>query len=169
MNIFALDNDPVRAARWHSDRHVIKMILETAQILSTVHHGHGHPVTYKPTHPHHPCTLWAGATAANYRWLQLLGLALCAEYTSRYGKTHACEDKLCGELAGPPAALSGDTRTPFALAMPEACKRPDPVESYRRYYQHKADENSWMRWAKLNNPPAWITPRADNVNHATTA
>ena len=159
VNIFALHDDPICAARLHSDKHVIKMVLETAQILSTVHHAHGHAVTYKPTHPHHPCTLWAGATAANYRWLQLLGLALCAEYTARYGKTHACEDKLCGELAGAPAALSGDTRTPFAQAMPDACKHANSVQAYRRYYQFKTDENSWMRWAKLNNTPAWITPR----------
>ena len=163
MNIFALDNDPVRAAGWHSDRHVIKMILETAQILSTVHHAYGHPVTYKPTHPHHPCTLWAGATAGNYRWLNALGLALCAEYTARYGKTHACENMLRFELLHPPAGLTGDHRTPFALAMPDACKRPDdPIESYRRYYQHKTNQNAWMRWDKRNNPPAWLTPRADN-------
>ena len=160
MNIFALDDDPVQAARWHSDKHVIKMILETAQILSTVHHAHGHPKTYKATHPKHPCTIWAGAAAANYRWLVALGMALAAEYTARYGKTHASQAMLQGELSSPPPGLDGGTLTPFAQAMPDECKHADSVQAYRRYYQFKTDENAWMLWAKLDNTPAWITPRA---------
>jgi len=154
MNIFALDENPATAAGWHSDRHVVKMTLETAQILSTVHHAFGNPVRYKPTHPKHPCTIWAGASVANYRWLVALGMALAAEYTVRYGKTHACAALFDGELSNPPPLLTGDIQTPFALAMPDDCKHADPVESYRAYYQRKKDDHAWMTWK--NSPPAWL-------------
>jgi len=163
MNIFALDNDPTIAAVYHSDKHVIKMVLETAQILSTVHHTYGSLVSYKPTHQKHPCTIWAGVGTGNYKWLQALGIALCLEYTKRYGKVHACEFKLRGELAQPPEGLFSGDITPFALAMPDECKRPDPIEAYRIYYQRKTTENTWMRWDKLGNTPDWIVVRTMNT------
>ena len=156
MNIFALDSDPVKAAMFHSDKHVVKMILETAQILSTVKRKYGWDTTYRPTHQNHPCTLWAGRTKENYLWLRDLGRALSTEYHRRYGKTHKSQSLFFGELGLPPQDMPDGPLEPFAMAMPDACKHDDPVEAYRNYYQLKTDQHTWMAWAKLNNTPAWI-------------
>ena len=71
MNIFVLDTDPTIAAQMQCDKHVVKMPLECAQMLSTVHRHYGSDdfQLYKSTHKHHPCTLWAASSRANYAWL----------------------------------------------------------------------------------------------------
>ena len=69
MNIFVLDSDPKVAATMLCDKHVVKMILESAQMLSTVAHTNGHIPRYRPTHSKHPCTLWAGESKSNWQWL----------------------------------------------------------------------------------------------------
>ena len=104
MNIFALSCDPILAAQNHADRHVVKQSLESAQLLSTVFSSLGGKTRYKPTHKNHPCTLWAGECSGNYEWLVELGLALCDEYTYRYGREHAC-GAVIRELALPPHGL----------------------------------------------------------------
>lgn len=91
MNIFRPHESPLDSARALADRHVIKMALETAQILSTLTGG-----PYKPTHASHPCTLWAGASRANAAWLLAHGRELCAEYTRRFGRVHGCAAVLAG-------------------------------------------------------------------------
>ncbi len=146
MNIFVLDEDPTIAAQYHCDKHVVKMVLETAQILSTVS-GRG----YKPTHVNHPCTVWARESKANYQWLYDLGVALGKEYTHRYRRKHKssfviaeqwpCEDLPSGEL------------TPFALAMPDEYKVDCPVESYRAYYR---GEKAAMLTYKHREVPSWL-------------
>ena len=148
MNIFVLHTTAQMAAKMHSDKHVVKMVLETAQILATAHHihGNGDAVTYKPTHKDHPCVQWAAASKMNYRWLVLLGQALAREYKLRYGKFHACHALLTGELSDAPPALTFGAPTPFAQCMPDECKDKDPVVAYRKYYQKKTDENNWMKW-----------------------
>lgn len=97
MNIFALDEVPEQAAVWHCDAHVIKMILETAQLLSSAHHAinpnNTYPI-YRPTHTNHPCAVWTRKSKANYVWLTQLGLALCDEYTFRYDKIHKTQSVL---------------------------------------------------------------------------
>jgi hypothetical protein len=85
MNIFRPLPSPTDSARALADRHVVKMALESAQLLSTVAGG-----PYKPTHANHPCTLWAGTSRANAAWLLAHGLALCDEYTRRFGRVHGC-------------------------------------------------------------------------------
>ena len=152
MNIFALSNRAEEAALWHCDRHVVKMPLESAQILSTVVRGRGGEARYNPTHKNHPCTLWAGECSGNYEWLVQLGLALCNEYTHRYGKRHACE-AVIREGSAPLPALRIAPRGAFALAMPEEYKQADAVESYRAYYRaEKAHLHSW----KNRQPPEWL-------------
>lgn len=90
MNIFALDWEPKQAAKWHCDAHIIKMPLETAQMLSTVNHLSGNgALLYAPTHVNHPCNIWARISKENYQWLWEFGLALCDEYEQRYKKIHA--------------------------------------------------------------------------------
>ena len=86
MNIFLLDYDHETCAQYHCDKHVVKMPLESTQMLSTVHWRHNAEGPYLPVHQKHPCTLWAGQTVENYKWLWRLGIALCKEYTFRYEK-----------------------------------------------------------------------------------
>lgn len=160
MNIFILDLVPRIAAQAHCDKHVVKMILESAQILSTVHSLQGSHTTnmYKPTHINHPCTKWAGRRAANYRWLFGLYMELCREYTYRYGKTHKCE-RMKWDLFKLPRNLREDSDeqaymvTGFALAMPDEYKDvTSAVRSYRTYYVNdKAYMAKWTRRA----PPEW--------------
>ena len=136
MNIFILDNNPRLAAMQHCDKHVVKMILETAQMLSTVRSTMGLDHPYKPTHKNHPCTVWASQTQENYVWLWHLGYWLSQEYTHRYGKIHKSSQLLYdGKLDPPDADLFGHQGlTPFAQAMPDCYKSDNPVDAYRSYY-----------------------------------
>lgn len=114
MNIFRPSPSPVESARCLADRHVVKMALETAQILSTVAGG-----PYKPTHARHPCTLWAGESRANAMWLWMHGVALCGEYQRRFGKVHGCRGVIAAidlsalpDRVGTPAPFCGPADTP---------------------------------------------------------
>jgi len=92
MNIFVLHESPVAAAKMHCDKHCVKMVLETAQLLSTaIHMTGGEYGPYKPTHKNHPCSIWARTSKANFGWLKHLGMELCWEYSYRYGRMHKCE------------------------------------------------------------------------------
>ena len=134
MNIFVVDNSPTVAANALHDRHIVKMALETAQILCTVAHGLGLPARYKPTHKNHPCTVWAGANSGNVRWLIKHGIEICNEYTIRFGRTHASEQVIVevGMLLWD--AVPAGERTPFAQVMPDEYRGDDAVEAYRRMY-----------------------------------
>ena len=159
MNIFVLHQAAPLAASYHSDVHVVKMTLETAQILATVHHlhGNGDAVTYKPTHQNHPCVKWAAASLMNYRWLLLLGQSLAKQYKMRFGKEHACSTLFQTELSKAPPALNRAPNVPFALCMPDECKDADPVVAYRKYYAKKYQENDWMSWDRsAYGTPDWI-------------
>lgn len=107
MNIFAVNPDPTISAQQLPDKHVVKMPLECAQMaamvfsrfkwdLGTLPKKDGTPfkVTKNMAHLKHPCTLWAADSTANMAWLLYHGLALCNEYTVRYGKIHACQTAL---------------------------------------------------------------------------
>ena len=89
MNIFFLDRDPETVARFHSDQHIVKMVLETAQILCAALFRHGIAAPYKPTHARHPSVLWAGDSLSHWLWTRRLGLELGAEYTFRRDRVHA--------------------------------------------------------------------------------
>jgi hypothetical protein len=153
MNIFVLDTNPQQAAEWHCDKHVVKMPLETAQILSAVHWRYGNEAPYKPTHERHPCTLWAGQTVENYVWLWKLGLALCKEYTHRYDKQHGCE-RVIQLLRMPPLMLTTRGFTPFAKAMPEQYISYDAVASYQSYYVN--EKARICKWTRRNIPPFMV-------------
>ena len=138
MNIFALSNDPTEAAMLHLDKHVVKMPLETAQMLSTICGG-----PYKPTHAKHPCTIWAAASTGNYAWLVQLGIALSKEYTYRYRRVHKCQAVIESLRDAPPTVPAGPL-APFAQAMPEECKAADAVLAYQTYYrEHKSYIGVW--------------------------
>jgi hypothetical protein len=145
MNIFILDSDPEIAAQMLFDKHVVKMALETAQILSTINGG-----PYRPTHANHPCVKWAGAALGNYNWLFEHGIGICNEYYYRYGKEHKCEEVIHA-LQYPVVEVSSGI-TPFALCMPDEYKCDDPVIAYRNYYHSKA---SFANWTKRPKPEWW--------------
>ncbi len=143
MNIFFLHPHPVEAAKMQHDKHVVKMVLETTQILSTVHHRYGSEAPYKPTHANHPCVQWAGDTLPNYQWLVDHGLALSAEYTYRYGRVHACETHL-ERLRTAPRGLVGVGCSPPPQCVPEQFKQADTVQAYREYYlAEKVKQSRW--------------------------
>lgn len=125
MNIFVLSKNPRRAAQLHTDKHVVKMVLETAQILSTVMDG-----PYKPTHVHHPAVVWAGEHPSNLYWTWRLGVELCKEYTKRYGKKHGCEDVIHSLK---PAWAARPTY--WVQCMPDEYKDECPVRAYHKYYR----------------------------------
>ena len=157
MNIFALDANPVLAARYHCDKHVVKMVTESAQILSTVlrEAGVDHPDLYKSTHANHPCVKWAGENRSNFAWLLNLMVNLLGEYDRRYdgaGK-FLRPRKMAGLFARFMWELPEGDQTPFALAMPEPYRSEDAIASYRRYYKNdKADLAKWKCGA-----PEWWT------------
>ena len=144
MNIFVFDEDPVLCAQYHPDKLLVKMVLETAQLLCTVQHLRGEASPpYKKTHSAHPAVLWTCESIANYRWLVELGLALAVEYTYRYGRRHKSQDVIEWCRDHEPDLPSGP-RTPFALMMPDQYKTDSAEESYRRYFREdKAHLASW--------------------------
>lgn len=177
MNIFLLDWDHERNAHYHVDRHVVKMILEYAQLLSTAHRvldgvrqvirtekgrrktiyrlaGESNNHFYSATHTNHPSAVWVRMSHTNYRYLHNLLVELCKEYTFRYGKVHKVQNSgLLYSLAEPPEKIRKYIMTPFSLAMPDEYKVNDPVESYRNYYRNaKTSLHSW----KGRETPNWI-------------
>lgn len=133
MNIFYLDRDPKSCASMHCDKHVVKMVLETAQLLCTTHWLTGSSAKYKSTHKNHPSAVWTRENIHNYRWLCQLGLELCYEYTNRYSKIHKSQSIIEWCTNNEPKLPDGVFTDP-PLAMPDHCKTSDSVESYRNYY-----------------------------------
>lgn len=156
MNIFYLDRDPVRCAMMHCDKHVVKMILEYAQLLSTAHHlvdGEPSIDCYKATHKNHPSAVWVRENRSNYQWLYQLLSNLLVEYTHRYGKTHKTESSgVFQNLSKIPYELRGGKFTEPPQCMPDACKDDDPVVGYRNYYVR---EKSYMARWKNTESPVW--------------
>ena len=148
MNIFFVHRDPAIAAQMLHDKHVVKMILETAQILSTAAIRHGAPADglYKPTHENHPSVRWAGDVVGNFAWLSLHGTALCREYSRRFGKIHKSQEVVLSCIARGRVLPAGDMTDP-PQCMPEEYKIPgDPVGGYRRYYLGaKVQQSRWTR------------------------
>ena len=180
MNLFILNNNPILAAQEQCDKHVVKMIVESAQMLSTVHRmldgceikrpsvsgktmakyfelpDERENVLYRACHFNHPCTIWTRESMHNYRWHYLHFIGLCDEYTYRYDKIHSTDTKLRKALSKLPNNIPVKKMTPFKLAMgsnPE-CITEDAVESYRKFY-HTKQERFKMDWTKRP-IPAWF-------------
>ena len=154
MNIFVLDTDPKKCAVYHNDKHVVKMILETAQLLCGSHHvtESQYDIPYKLSHKNHPCSIWVRECIENYIWLCDLGLELCEEYTYRYGKRHKSQDIIEWCLMNTPNIPTNGDVTPFALAMPDECKVGAAIDSYRVYYM--VEKRSLASW-KNRQTPEW--------------
>lgn len=163
MNIFFLDKDPKICAQYHADKHVIKMILESAQLLCTaLNVSAGEQVTqYKSTHINHPCAIWVRENYSNWMYVYHLMYELQKEWQFRWNhsNTHKSIFALrnsdnplsCSELAG--LLLPHEDFTTPALAMPEQYKTDNAVESYRNYYN--GEKKHLHKWTKRETP-GWI-------------
>lgn len=156
MNIFAVAKDPVIAAGSLCDKHVVKMILESAQMLCTAHFVvDRRQLRLKPTHKNHPCVRWVCASSSNYSWLARHALALAEEYWYRYRRLHAYESTgLLNYLYDiRPRRLDILPMTPFAQCMPDEYKHSSAVAAYRRYY---LGEKARFAVYTRRPPPKWF-------------
>ena len=177
MNIFVLDENPQTAAQMMCDKHVVKMIVESGQMLSTVWRvldGEQYTelsannrnikrwklpyellerILYKASFVGHPCTQWAMENNKNYYWLVEHAEELCREYTRRYKKTHKTEDMISYMRYRKPANIKvSNSMTPFAQAMPDQYKQENAVEAYRSYYL--GEKTYFAEW-KNTDTPSW--------------
>ena len=163
MNIFYFDECPVKSAQAQPDKMLVKMPLETAQMLCTAHRvldGDDYADAnglYKEAYKNHPCTIWARESWDNYQWLYKHFIALGDEYKHRYGREHASITKLKDALYFHPDNIEDKGFTPLAQAMPDECKDPDPVVAYRNCIQHKLDTRPGVFvWNKGTPRPQWL-------------
>lgn len=135
MNIFVLDQHPETAAKMQHDKHVVKMVLESTQMLCSAFDVI-HKPPYKRAYFNHPCTIWARTSEDNYRWLLLHGLSLAYEYKHRYNKTHASQKVLgwCWNNYKSLIEFPQSGLTKHVTAMPDKYKEDDAVASYIKYY-----------------------------------
>jgi hypothetical protein len=172
MNIFALDKNPKIAVQYHADRHVVKMILETAQLLSTAHRfldgtrmsvegvtgkkktrfvlpDERDAVLYRASFMKHPCAIWVRENAANYMWTLELFSNLLQEYTFRYNGNHHKSGRLLQTLDKLPNKIPivSDDITPFAMAMPDEYRVTDYVNE--RNYQITNRIQSYRNYYKF--------------------
>jgi hypothetical protein len=135
MNIFLLDWDVRKCAKYHVNLHSTKMCVEYAQLLCGAHHvtGSSLEIPYKLSHKNHPCSIWIRESLSNYYYLCELGLELCKEYTYRYGKRHKSQEIIEWCVINPIDIIDKGITQP-AKAMPEEYKVDDVIQSYRNYY-----------------------------------
>ena len=152
MNIFVLDNDIEKCAQYHCDKHVVKMTLESAQMLSAALRLNGINQGYQVTHKNHPCTKWTRESLSNWNWLQSLSTSLNHEYKFRFGRqtNHKSYD-LIKTLPIPQIKDYG--LTPFAQAMPSQYKNENSITAYRDFYC--GEKKNLLFWTKRIEPK-WI-------------
>jgi hypothetical protein len=181
MNIFYLDKRPDDAAEMHCDKHVCKMLIEYAQLMSTTHriidgteyysktkNGHKikrwlHPNSdleselYKASHVNHPSNIWTRSSKQHYDWLFRLFRMLSAEYSIRYSadgfKIHKSWDKLGKILETAPKNIEDNGWVDPPQCMPDSCKTDDVVEAYRNYYIQ--EKSSFAKW-NYSGTPKWF-------------
>ena len=173
MNIFVTDPSPTTSARHLPDKHIVKMPLETCQMLSIVcsdkwGHGYGdlHRLdgqaykTDKGAFRNHPCTIWANSCLKNTWWLLAHGLALCDEYEHRYGKSHSCKNTLIEATTIIPLATDTwhDVPSSFTFAGPDEFKYDTSIDIFTAYKRYVASK-PWVATNYLRDPsrkPDWI-------------
>ena len=176
MNIFYLSEDPVQCAKWHCDKHVTKMIIEYAQLLSTAHRvldgehvkvisnsgkrmvsnwkldDSSDNVFYKVAHVSHPSNIWTRTSGHHYIYLWRLWHNLCLEYTERYNKTHMTWKKLRSYLSILPQNIQDNGFKEPPQCMPDECKEISAVKAYRKFYKaHKREFATWKTQV-----PSWF-------------
>lgn len=153
MNIFILDTNIETCAQYHCDQHVVKMILESAQMCCTALNKKGFETPYKSTHMNHPCTLWIEDSFDNFLWLKNLAFALNDEYRFRYHKeTDHKSIAVFNKISEYQFENKGLTE--FAQAMPDEYKvESDAVTAYRQFYL--GEKMKFAKWTKREIPP-WV-------------
>jgi len=156
MNIFVLDQTPRGSAKHQCDKHVVKMVLETAQILCSVfyHNSTLENIPYRLTHANHPCCIWARESRGNFDWLIEHFASLLNEYTLRYKKIHKCNDIYQWIINNyTKLTFEKEEITAFAQAMPDKYRNTDAVEAYRDYYN--GEKLGIAKW-RHSKKPDWI-------------
>ena len=170
MNIFVTDPAPVKCAQVLPDKHVVKMPLETCQMLAIVcsdKWGHGYGVLHKKdgtpyntdkgAFRNHPCTVWANLSNINAWWLVAHGMALCEEYTYRYGKVHSCEKTILE--AGNLIPFTMIRPSEFIRAMPDEFKHNTSIDTFTAYKNYISSK-PWVASNYLRDEsrkPDWVT------------
>ena len=177
MNIFNLHEDTKKSAQMHCDKHVVKMIIEYAQLMYTAHiildgveyedrtknnrriRRWKHPnanvenTLYKASHINHPSAIWTRESITNYIWLHSLFENLCDEYTHRFGIVHYTDSLLRELLRTPPVNIEEKGLTEIPQAMPDDVKGDDSILAYRNYYiKYKKDFAKWTN----RETPTWM-------------
>ena len=176
MNIFILDYDMIKSAQYMCDKHIVKMMTEHNQMLSTAHRFYNgkkeivtennrkktiyklekyDDIVYKSSHLNHPCNIWLRKSISNYMWLYKYNLHTIEEYVKRYDKCPKClTTGLMYILKDAPKNIPDLGLTDFAVAMPDRYKTDCVVESYRNYYLN--DKQEIAKWNKTEKPYWWI-------------
>ena len=176
MNIFYLHENPIQNAKWHIDKHIVKMPIEYAQLLSTAHRlldgemylgktangrnikrwrldDEREDILYKASHINHPSAIWVRESIENYYQMFKLYMATLAEFTNRYGKIHGAS-KPSVFLMRPPLNIPCVKRTEIPQCMPDYCKgKGNPIKAYRNYYIN--EKESFATW-KNKEIPQWF-------------
>lgn len=153
MNIFYLDEETDKCAEYHVNSHVVKMPLETAQLLCSAHWATGETAPYKKTHINHPSAIWARQSKENYVWLVKLGFSLLQEYCFRYGRVHGCTRVIDWCSLNVPKLPDLGFTPPTPAMGSEYIIPNNSLESYRKYYREgKKHLHLW----KNRNIPYWI-------------
>ena len=176
MNIFYLHENPIQNAKWHIDKHIVKMPIEYAQLLSTAHRlldgemylgktSNGRnikrwrlddkreDILYKASHINHPSAIWVRESIENYYQMFKLYMATLAEFTNRYGKIHGAS-KPSVFLMRPPLNIPCVKKTEIPQCMPDYCKvKGNPIKAYRNYYIN--EKESFATW-KNKEIPQWF-------------
>jgi hypothetical protein len=154
MNIFVIEQTPEACAKSMCNKHVVKMVVESAQLLCTalvLNGAKAFDIPYKSTHTKHPCSIWTAESKHNFSWLYTHAIALCDEYTSRYGRVHKTRDVIESLTQYNVGDLQQHTK--FAQAMPPEWKHEDAVTAYRCYYI--SNKCLIAKWAPRARPPIW--------------
>lgn len=156
MNIFLLDTDVTKCAKYHCDKHIVKMPIEYAQLISSVLHHVGLEAPYKETHKNHPCAIWARQLSGNYTFLYDLAIAVGKEYTARYGKVH----KSTQALDNVPRVLEelpiGKSPLPNCTTIKDYYPELNLVDKYRLYYLRDKEHILKYNYSK---EPWWMGDR----------
>lgn len=153
MNIFILDYNPIRSAQMLCDKHIVKMPLETAQLLCSVFEPGKAP--YSRTHYNHPCAIWARYSRKNYQWLIKYGIAICQEFTFRYGKKHKSEEVIgwCAKNVDK-LSFANIKKSHYVQCCPEEFKIGNAEKSYREYYRQA--KRKIAVWNRGRAAPDWF-------------
>jgi hypothetical protein len=157
MNIFVVDQDPVVCAQALDDLRLNKMIIETAQLLSTAmrYYGYTGNDIYKSTHINHPCAVWARMTTSNYKWLYSYLEALGDEYYMRRCKVHKTISDLRNPLIFGYGLMPSGYLTTFTNCS--LYKDQDVFEAYKSTLINKWNNDKYTpKWTNTSKPTWYI-------------